>query len=82
MRFKSGLLLGAAAGYVLGTKAGRKRYEQIKRLAGKLRRHPAVEQLVDQATALTDLGRSAAADGVDKGAEALRKMGDRTNGAG
>jgi len=29
MGFKTGLLIGAAAGYVLGSKAGRERYEQI-----------------------------------------------------
>ncbi len=29
MGFKAGLLAGAAAGYVLGAKAGRERYEQI-----------------------------------------------------
>jgi hypothetical protein len=29
MGFKTGLFIGAAAGYVLGTKAGRERYQQI-----------------------------------------------------
>jgi len=29
MGFKTGLLIGAAAGYVLGAKAGRERYQQI-----------------------------------------------------
>jgi hypothetical protein len=31
--FRTGLLLGLAIGYVLGTKAGRERYEQISRVA-------------------------------------------------
>lgn len=31
MRFRIGLLAGFAAGYYLGTKAGRERYEQIRR---------------------------------------------------
>lgn len=31
MGFKTGLIIGAAAGYVLGAKAGRERYEQIKK---------------------------------------------------
>lgn len=30
MRGKAGLVIGLAAGYVLGTRAGRERYEQIK----------------------------------------------------
>ena len=31
--FRMGLLIGAAIGYVLGTRAGRERYEQISRVA-------------------------------------------------
>jgi DNA-binding PadR family transcriptional regulator len=31
MRFRVGLLAGLAVGYYLGTKAGRERYEQIRR---------------------------------------------------
>lgn len=36
-------LLGAAAGYVLGAKAGHERYEQILRTYRKLADHPAVQ---------------------------------------
>ncbi len=31
MRFRAGLVAGFAAGYYLGSKAGRERYEQIRR---------------------------------------------------
>lgn len=34
MRGKCGFVLGLAIGYVLGTRAGRERYEQIKKVAG------------------------------------------------
>ena len=37
------LFLGFAAGYVLGSKAGRERYEQIQRLTAKTVDHPAVQ---------------------------------------
>jgi hypothetical protein len=37
------LLLGVAIGYVLGSRAGRERYEQIKRWAAALVDHPAVQ---------------------------------------
>lgn len=36
MRGKVGLVIGLAAGYVLGTRAGRERYEQIKAQAKKV----------------------------------------------
>ncbi|WP_344878300.1 hypothetical protein [Allokutzneria multivorans] len=37
------LVLGAAVGYVLGTRAGRERYEQINRTYHRLLDHPAVQ---------------------------------------
>ena len=40
-----GLLLGAAAGYVLGTRAGRGRYEQIVRNYRRLRNSPATKRV-------------------------------------
>lgn len=36
MRGKAGLVVGIAIGYVLGTRAGRERYEQIKTQASKV----------------------------------------------
>jgi len=37
------LLVGGAIGYVLGSRAGRERYEQIKRWATRAVDHPAVQ---------------------------------------
>ncbi|GGM06254.1 hypothetical protein [Nakamurella endophytica] len=37
------LVLGAAIGYVLGSRAGRERYEQIKRWSSRAADHPAVQ---------------------------------------
>lgn len=39
------LVLGIAVGYVLGARAGRERYEQIKRLTAKAADNPAVQGL-------------------------------------
>lgn len=44
MRGKVGFVLGAALGYVLGTRAGRARYEQIKRGAIAVWETPLVQQ--------------------------------------
>jgi hypothetical protein len=73
VKFKSGLTIGIAVGYVLGARAGRERYEQIKRGAGAARRHPAVAQLGQQATGLTDLMRSGVAGGLEAGSRSLRE---------
>lgn len=43
MRYKATFLVGFAAGYTLGAKAGRERYEQIRRAANGLSENPAVQ---------------------------------------
>jgi hypothetical protein len=56
MRGKIGLAIGLAAGYVLGTRAGRERYEQIKEQAEKVWNLPTVQKQVDK---VKDVGRTA-----------------------
>jgi hypothetical protein len=43
------LVVGFGVGYLLGTRAGRERYEQIKTAAAKLWNDPRVQRTVDQA---------------------------------
>lgn len=45
MRFRLGLALGFGAGYYLGAKAGRERYEQIRSALARLRGARPVEKL-------------------------------------
>ncbi len=56
MRGKVGLVVGLAAGYVLGTRAGRERYEQIKAQAMKVWELDPVQKQVSK---VTELGKSA-----------------------
>lgn len=49
MKGKILLLTGLAVGYVLGTRAGRERYEEIKSAATKLWNDPRVQKPVKQA---------------------------------
>jgi len=79
MRFRTGMLVGAAAGYVLGARAGRERYEQIKRWAVTARQHPAVGQLADQAGGLVDAGRYTVAAGLSAGAKGLKTVETRVD---
>lgn len=46
---KTSLLTGFAAGYVLGSRAGRERYEQIKAGATRFAQNPKVQAAADQA---------------------------------
>jgi hypothetical protein len=43
MRYRATFLIGFAAGYTLGARAGRERYEQIRRTARSLSENPAVQ---------------------------------------
>ena len=49
MKGKAALVVGMAAGYVLGTRDGRERYEQIKSQADRLWKDPKVQKNVAQA---------------------------------
>jgi hypothetical protein len=49
--FKTGLLIGAAVGYVLGAKAGRERYEQIKGWLGSAARSETFTGLAEKGKA-------------------------------
>jgi hypothetical protein len=52
--FKTGLLFGAAAGYVLGAKAGRERYEQIKHWLGSMARSEPLAGLTEKGKSLAE----------------------------
>ena len=65
MRFRIGLFVGFGAGYYLGAKAGRERYEQLNRTLRKLRRSQALDTAADKAKAVVDLGMERARDLVD-----------------
>jgi hypothetical protein len=51
MKGKILLVVGLGIGYVLGTRAGRERYEEIKTAASKFWRDPRVQKQVNQAEA-------------------------------
>ena len=55
MGFKTGLLIGAAAGYVLGAKAGRERYDQLMAAFGRCTGDPWVHDIAAKGTAVADI---------------------------
>ncbi len=44
MRYRFTFLIGLAVGFVIGARAGRERYEQLKKLAATAADHPATQQ--------------------------------------
>ena len=88
-RYRITFLAGLAAGFVLGTRAGRQRYEQMKKLARSAADNPAVQQaagaLQAQATGMLKSASAKLADElhqrVPKLAEgAKHKVGERAGG--
>ncbi|WP_328683520.1 YtxH domain-containing protein [Streptomyces sp. NBC_01261] len=49
MRYKLTFVAGLALGYVLGTRAGRERYEQLKKSARQVAQNPAVRNTAETA---------------------------------
>jgi hypothetical protein len=83
MRFKSGFLVGLGAGYVLGTKAGQERYQQIVDAASRLRENPGVQRLTGEVNKTVSVGKErvaeTAAAKADQAKETVAsKVGDST----
>ncbi|MEU9010728.1 YtxH domain-containing protein [Streptomyces sp. NPDC048479] len=49
MRYKLTFVIGLAIGYVLGTRAGHERYEQLKKSARQFAQNPAVRNAAESA---------------------------------
>jgi len=86
---KTTLLLGAGIGYVLGTRAGRQRYEQIKSAASAAWGNPRVQQTVSSAqrtamqgakSATTSLKEAAVGSSATNGATPLTTSTTGTTG--
>ncbi len=74
-----GLTLGAAAGYVLGARAGRERYEQMAGAFRALTEKPQVKRFVEQAPSTVT---STVEQVADKAADKVRQAGDKVAGGG
>jgi len=72
MKFRTGLVVGLAAGYILGAKAGRERYEKIIALSNKVRSNESVRKAADVAERSTRKPRGIAGDGLVKVAKTVR----------
>lgn len=77
MRYRIVFVTGLATGFVLGARAGRERYEQLKRLARKAADNPSVQQAAAAAQAqAAELARNA----KGRVAEQVPRMADSARG--
>jgi len=81
MKFRTGVIVGFAAGYVLGAKAGRDRYEQIRKTYRRVASSQQVRKVVDQGRQLADSGTARARDVVSQqlssASDTIREQLDR-----
>ena len=70
MRFRFGMILGFVAGYVLGTRAGKERYEQIVRAFKKLMGTDTVQRA-------TEAGKEYLGNGMTAASERIRSVVER-----
>jgi hypothetical protein len=71
MRYRLTFVCGVAVGYVLGTRAGRERYEQLRKNAQRVAQNTAVRNAAESAV---QTGRDIALRAVDA---VSSKVGDR-----
>lgn len=77
MRGKLTLIAGVAVGYVLGSRAGRARYEQIAKVAGKFWQSKPVQRQVHQ---VEEFAKDKAPDVVDFVSTRVKRAVRKSNG--
>jgi hypothetical protein len=85
-KYRFSFMAGLAAGYVLGARAGRERYEQIKQAARNVAENPTVQQAAGavqaQATGLATTAGTKISDGVRERVPGLRSSHGSHEGNG
>ena len=69
MGFKTGVLFGFGVGYVLGSKAGRERYEELKAAWDQFTGNPSVQRIVSR-------GKDMVETGAEQGIRAVENAGE------
>ncbi len=84
MRYRAMFLAGLAVGFVAGTRAGRERYEQMKKLARQAVESPAVRKTTQaagvKATELTKVARDKAVTRMPKLTETAKSSASKVRG--
>ena len=67
MKGKLGIAVGLAAGYVLGTRAGRERYQQLTASAKRIADEPSLQRIQEELNGLFGSGGQGQATGGSSG---------------
>src|SRR5262245_16411897 len=82
MKFRSGLLVGFGAGYVLGAKAGRERYQQIVDATRAFLDNPGVQRLTDELGKTVSVGKDRVSAATNRKVEQVgSSLADQANKA-
>lgn len=73
MRFKAGLIIGFAIGFVVGARAGKERYDRLVAKVKGAMAHERVQQATDIAERSTRKTRAAAGSGLVSVADTVRE---------
>ncbi len=80
MKFRTGVAVGFGVGYVMGAKAGRERYEQIKGWFDRIAGNEQVQRLASKGKAVVDIGaeraRSAISEGLGNASQKVRDLAE------
>ena len=84
MRYRVTFLAGLAVGFVVGARAGRERYEQMKKAGRKVAENPTVQKAAQaagqKATELTKVAKDKAATRVPKLTETAKNSATKVRG--
>jgi hypothetical protein len=72
MGFKTGLLVGLGVGYVLGTKAGRERYDELKASWDQFMGNPSVQSVVSKGKEVVETGKERGLKAVEKATDNVK----------
>ena len=84
MRYRATFLAGLAVGFVVGTRAGRERYEQMKKMARKVVESPTVQNATraagEKAAVVTKVAKDKAATRVPRLTETAKQSASKVRG--
>ena len=80
MKFRTGLIIGLGVGYVLGSRAGRERYDQLKSVVDSVAGNERVKKVAAVAGKSTEGARNLAGTGLVTAGGAMREAAVGTDG--